>query len=106
MSTTQINTLRGELLSEIAGVEEAEVLERIKRSIARILSKERAKKEETRPQTKEEIIADLHEVGEQIRRYTIRVYPAFKRQFKRLSKRYHSLEEDVRQLSESLLENP
>lgn len=67
MSTTQINTLRGELLSEIAGVEEAEVLERIKRSIARILSKERAKKEETRPQTKEEIIADLHEVGEQIR---------------------------------------
>ena len=67
MSTTQINTLRGELLSEIVGVEEAEVLECIKRSIARILSKERAKKEETRPQTKEEIIADLHEVGEQIR---------------------------------------
>lgn len=67
MSTTQINTLRGELLSEIVGVEEAEVLERIKRSIARILSKECAKKEETRPRTKEEIIADLHEVGEQIR---------------------------------------
>ena len=56
MSTTQINTLRGELLSEIVGVEEAEVLECIKRSIARILSKECAKKEETRPQTKEEII--------------------------------------------------
>ena len=38
--------------------------------------------------------------------YTIRVCPAFKRQFKQLSKRYHSLEEDLRQLSESLLENP
>ena len=35
--------------------------------------------------------------------YTIRVCLAFKRQFKRLSKRYHSLEEDLRQLSESLL---
>ena len=54
-------------MSEIVGVEEAEVLERIKRSIARILSKERAKKEETRLRTKEEIIADLHEAGEQIR---------------------------------------
>ena len=38
--------------------------------------------------------------------YKIRTYKAFDRQFKKLSKRYKSLVEDVRQLAADLQENP
>jgi len=38
--------------------------------------------------------------------YTINVYKTFKKEFKQLSKRYHSLESDVLCLSKDLMENP
>ncbi len=38
--------------------------------------------------------------------YTIKVYQTFKRQFKRLNKRYKSLEADVDLLVENLLKDP
>lgn len=39
-------------------------------------------------------------------KYRIEVYPTFKREFKRLHKRYRSLKEDLLKLSEELLINP
>lgn len=38
--------------------------------------------------------------------YRIKVYSAFKREFKRLSKRYRSLKQDLLKLSEELMANP
>ena len=38
--------------------------------------------------------------------YTINIYPVFKREFKRLNKRYQSLAEDLERLRDELLQNP
>lgn len=38
--------------------------------------------------------------------YRIEVYPAFKKEVKRLSKRYPSLKKDIQNLAEELLEEP
>lgn len=38
--------------------------------------------------------------------YNIQAYDSFKREFKKLSKRYQSLKDDLEQLAEELLANP